>query len=206
MKKYFKNKLSPYILCLMLAVATTFLTIGCSGSSNSEKSPATAQDNTTQDQDRDDDTKTDSQDDTKADSQDDTKTDSQDDTKADSQDDTKADSQDDTKADSQDDSNVLGKGDTQFVFTVVDLDENETVYEIHTDKKTVGEALIELDLIQGEESEYGLYVKTVNGITIDPDKDGSYWAFYVDDEYAQTGVDSTEITPNASYAFKAEKM
>ena len=182
MKKYFKNKLSPYILCLMLAVATTFLTIGCSGSSNSEKSPATAQDNTTQDQDRDDDTKTDSQDDTKADSQ------------------------DDTKADSQDDSNVLGKGDTQFVFTVVDLDENETVYEIHTDKKTVGEALIELDLIQGEESEYGLYVKTVNGITIDPDKDGSYWAFYVDDEYAQTGVDSTEITPNASYAFKAEKM
>ena len=36
------------------------------------------------------------------------------------------------------------------------------------------------------------------------DKDGKYWAFYVDGEYAATGVDSTDITAGATYTFKAE--
>ena len=99
----------------------------------------------------------------------------------------------------------LGEGETQFLFTVVDKDGNETQFEIHTDKETVGEALEELELIAGEESEYGLYVKTVNGITADYDTDGVYWAFYVNDEYAQTGVDATAITAGDAYAFKAEK-
>lgn len=99
---------------------------------------------------------------------------------------------------------VLGQGATSFTFTVADADGNETVYEIHTDKTTVGDALTELGLIDGEDSEYGLYVKTVNGITVDYDTDGKYWAFYVNGEYAQTGVDTTEITPDASYAFRVE--
>ena len=99
---------------------------------------------------------------------------------------------------------VLGEGETAFTFTVVDGDGNETAYEIHTDKATVGEALLELGLIDGEDGDYGLYVKTVNGVTVDYDTDGKYWAFYVDGEYAQTGVDSTEVTPGANYAFKVE--
>ena len=98
----------------------------------------------------------------------------------------------------------LGEGSTKFTFTVVDKEGNETQFEIHTDKETVGEALLELELIAGEESEYGLYVKTVNGITADYDKDGVYWAFYVNDEYAQTGVDATSITEGDSYSFKVE--
>ena len=61
----------------------------------------------------------------------------------------------------------LGEGSKEFAFTVTDRDGNETAFEIHTDKETVGEALLELDLIAGEESEYGLFVKTVNGITVD---------------------------------------
>lgn len=100
---------------------------------------------------------------------------------------------------------VLGEGKTQFSFTVTDADGKETVFEIHTDKKTVGEALLDLELIAGDEGEYGLYVKTVNGVTADYDKDGTYWAFYVDGEYASTGVDTTEIVPGSSYAFKVEK-
>ena len=75
--------------------------------------------------------------------------------------------------------NVLGEGQTMFLFTVVDKDGNETSFEIHTDKTTVGEALLDVDLITGETSEYGLYVKTVNGITADYDADQTYWAFYV---------------------------
>ena len=98
----------------------------------------------------------------------------------------------------------LGEGLTQFTFNVVDKDGVETRFIIHTDKETVGEALLELELIAGDESEYGLYVKTVNGITADYDTDGTYWAFYIDDEYAMTGVDATAVTEGAVYAFKVE--
>lgn len=104
------------------------------------------------------------------------------------------------------DGDVLGEGDTQFSFSVTDLDGGEASFEIHTDKETVGEALQELGMIAGDESEYGLYVKTVNGVTLDYDSDGAYWAFYVNGEYAQSGVDSTDITEGDSYSFKAEKQ
>ena len=97
-----------------------------------------------------------------------------------------------------------GEGETMFLFNVVDPEGKESHFEIHTDEKTVGAALLSLDLIAGEDSDYGLYVKTVNGVTVDYDQDGKYWAFYVDGEYAATGVDSTDITAGATYTFKAE--
>ncbi len=99
---------------------------------------------------------------------------------------------------------VLGEGSTNFAFTVVDLEGNTTAFEIHTDKDTVGSALLELGLIDGDDSEYGLFVKTVNNITVDYDTQGKYWAFYVDEEYATSGVDTTPITAGASYSLKAE--
>lgn len=98
----------------------------------------------------------------------------------------------------------MGEGETSFLFNVVDPEGKESHFEIHTDEKTVGAALLSLGLIAGEDSDYGLYVKTVNGVTVDYDTDGKYWAFYVDGEYAATGVDSTDITAGATYTFKAE--
>lgn len=100
---------------------------------------------------------------------------------------------------------VLGEGKTQFHFTVVDKGGNATAFEIHTDKEMVGEALLELNLITGDEGPYGLYVKSVNGITADYDVDQTYWAFYVNDAYATSGVDVTPIEAGAKYAFKVEK-
>ena len=102
--------------------------------------------------------------------------------------------------------NVLGEGQTKFTFVVVDQDGKETNFEVRTDKKTVGEALLDVNMIEGEEGEYGLYVKTVNGITADYDKDQAYWAFYINDEYATTGVDLTDIEEGATYTFKIEKQ
>ena len=75
---------------------------------------------------------------------------------------------------------------------------------IKTDKETVGEALLENGLIAGEDGQYGLYVKTVNGITLDYDKDGKYWAFYEENTYANQGVDSTPIKEGGVYTFKPE--
>ena len=99
----------------------------------------------------------------------------------------------------------LGEGATEFAFTVIDKDGNETAFAIHTDKEIVGDALLELELIAGEDGQYGLYVKTVNGITADYDVDQTYWAFYVNGEYAASGVDTTAIEEGMTYTFKVEK-
>ena len=106
--------------------------------------------------------------------------------------------------DNVDEVKELGEGATSFFFDVVKPDGEKTSYKIFTDKTTVGDALVELGLISGEDSQYGIYVKCVDGVTLDFDKDGKYWAFYQDSAYANAGVDKTDITSGAKYAFKAE--
>ncbi len=100
---------------------------------------------------------------------------------------------------------IIGEGKTTFSLNVVDGDGNEKLFTVKTDKTTVGEALLELELIAGDVSEYGLYVKTVDGITADYNVDGTYWAFYIGSEYAMTGVDQTDITEGETYSLKVEK-
>ena len=99
---------------------------------------------------------------------------------------------------------VIGQGQTVFTLEVTDAEGQQASFEIHTDKETVGDALLETGLVAGENGDYGLYITTVNGVTLDWDKDGKYWAFYIDGEYATTGVDATEVTPGAVYSLKAE--
>ncbi|MBE6967598.1 MAG: DUF4430 domain-containing protein [Oscillospiraceae bacterium] len=93
---------------------------------------------------------------------------------------------------------------TSFTVVTTDLDGKETTHEIKTDAATVGEALIEEGLLKGHTTEYGLYVDEVNGIALDWEKDGKYWAFYINGEYAQTGVDATNVEDGAVYTFKPE--
>ena len=103
------------------------------------------------------------------------------------------------------DGDVLGEGETEFPLTIADKDGNEITVTIRTDKTIVGEALQELGLLVGEEGPYGIYVKAVNGIRADYDKDKVYWAFYVDGDYAVSGVDVTEIQTGSEYALRVEK-
>ena len=92
-----------------------------------------------------------------------------------------------------------------FKLEVVDKDGNQSDFTVTTELATVGEALLKEGLIEGENGSYGLYVKKVNGISADYEKDGVYWAFYVNGEYASTGVDQTAVEDGAVYAFKVEK-
>ena len=98
----------------------------------------------------------------------------------------------------------IGEGETAFTFIVTLDDGSSTYYNVHTDETTVGAALLGVGLIEGDESEYGLYVKTVDGVTKDYDTDGQYWSFYIDGEYAMSGVDSTDIVAGSSYEFRVE--
>ncbi|MBO5859082.1 MAG: DUF4430 domain-containing protein [Clostridia bacterium] len=94
----------------------------------------------------------------------------------------------------------FGSGETT-VQVEVKAEEQSVTFTINTDKATLGEALLEYGLIAGEESQYGLYVKAVNGITADYDVDQSYWAFCQNGEYMMNGVDSTEIADGEHYEF-----
>lgn len=98
----------------------------------------------------------------------------------------------------------LGKGAVTFTVEVV-AEEQTVKFTVHTDKDTVGAALLELGLIAGEEGQYGLYIKQVNGITADYDIDQTYWAFYINGEYAMTGADMTPVTDGATYKFERTK-
>lgn len=99
--------------------------------------------------------------------------------------------------------NELGTGKTTFSFVVTKLDKTSKTYTVHTDKTTVGAALLEVGLIAGSDSEYGLMVETVDGLKLEYNADKAYWAFYVDGEYAMTGVDSTVIEAGKVYGFTA---
>lgn len=101
--------------------------------------------------------------------------------------------------------NPAGNTQKSFVFKVVDLDGTEKSFDITTEAKTVGEALLNEKLISGTDGDYGLMVDTVNGIKYEYTADGAYWAFLINGEYATTGVDTTEIVDGATYSFVATK-
>ena len=98
----------------------------------------------------------------------------------------------------------LGQG-AKTVKVEVKAGDNSVTFTIHTDKKTVGEALTEHNIIEGEQGDFGIYIKKVNGITADYNVDQSYWGFYVNGEYAMSGVDTTEIDESAAYKLEYTK-
>lgn len=98
----------------------------------------------------------------------------------------------------------FGEGATTFTLDVV-VAEQSVRFTVSTDKETVGAALLEHGLIEGEMDIYGMYIKKVNGITADFDVDASYWGFYIDGEYAMSGVDTTPVTDGGAYELRYEK-
>ena len=100
---------------------------------------------------------------------------------------------------------VIGQGATAITVQVTGADGKTVTFTVNTDEETVGAALLGLGVIAGDNSEYGLYVKTVNGETADYDKDGAYWAFYINGEYASVGVDYAAPEAGATYGFQVEK-
>ncbi len=92
----------------------------------------------------------------------------------------------------------LGNGE-KTVLVEVEVQDRSVTFTVRTDRKTLGEALVDNKLIQGENGAYGLYVKVVNGITADYDVNQSYWALCKNGESVQTGVDGVEISDGEHY-------
>lgn len=81
----------------------------------------------------------------------------------------------------------------------VKVEEQSVTFTIHTDAKTLGEALLAHKLIEGEDGPYGLYVKKVNGMLADYDVNQRYWAFSKGGVDLLSGVDTTEIADGEHY-------
>jgi uncharacterized protein YpmS len=91
-------------------------------------------------------------------------------------------------------------GAKSITIEVIDDAEESTVYEINTDAEFLRQAMEESDMtFSGTESDYGMMVETINGVTADYDADGAYWAFYVDGEYCNYGIDSQPVEDGQAY-------
>jgi len=85
----------------------------------------------------------------------------------------------------------------------VKADQQSLTFTIKTDKAFLGEALAEHDLIEGKEGAYGIFITSVNGITVS-EADRTYWALYKDGAYSMTGVDTTPIADGEHYELVKE--
>lgn len=88
-------------------------------------------------------------------------------------------------------------GDKTITVSVV-TDTETTDFTIETDAEYLRQALEQENLVEGSESEYGLFVTTVNGVTAD-DSQQQWWSFTRNGEMVETGVDTTPIADGETY-------
>lgn len=91
-------------------------------------------------------------------------------------------------------------GAKEIILTVVHADETSKEFDIHTDEEYLQGALQQEGLIEGTEGEYGLYVLTVDGETVDETKE-QWWCLTKGGEAHMLGVGETLIADGEQYEF-----
>ena len=92
------------------------------------------------------------------------------------------------------------EGDKTVTVKVVHADQSEKEFTYETDDEYLGELLTEEGLVEGETSEYGMYITKVDGEQAVFETDNAYWALYENGEYASTGVDQTVLDNGDEFA------
>ena len=95
---------------------------------------------------------------------------------------------------------AAASGAKSITVDVVHADGTSKTFTYQTDAEFLGEVLQREGLVQGTESDYGLYITTVDGEEAVYENDGAYWAFYVGEDYASQGVDTTPVEDGATYS------
>lgn len=87
------------------------------------------------------------------------------------------------------------EGTKAVTIEVVDNKQKSVVYDVKTDAEYLRQAMEEAEGLEfsGTESEYGLMVETINGITADYNLNGAYWSFYVNGGYCNYGIDTQPV-------------
>ena len=89
-------------------------------------------------------------------------------------------------------------GGKEIAVTVIHGDGSEKLFELSTDAESLRDALEPEGIIEGSESEYGLFVTTVDGETAD-DSLQQWWCFTKGGESIMTGVDGIMIADGEQY-------
>ena len=84
-------------------------------------------------------------------------------------------------------------GEKEFTVTVIHKDGTQKEFSYASDEEYLGAVLLCEGLIAGEEGPYGLMISAVDGEIADWNVDQGYWALFIGEEYATTGVDTTAI-------------
>jgi hypothetical protein len=90
------------------------------------------------------------------------------------------------------------EGSKKIVAEVIQTDGSSKSFDIQTDAEFLRQALEEINLISGSESEYGLMVTTVDGVTAN-DANQEWWCFTLNGGALNTGVDATPINDGDHY-------
>ena len=93
-----------------------------------------------------------------------------------------------------------GSGAKTVTFVVNHGDGSTHTYTLHTDAATLGEALLKEEIIAGQDSQYGLFVTTVDGETADDAKQ-EWWCLTKGGKEWMNGVDTTDIADGEAYEF-----
>ena len=84
-------------------------------------------------------------------------------------------------------------GSKGYSVTVVHKDGTVKEFAYRTDAEYLAEALLEEKLVEGEDSQYGLTIITVDGEAAVWETDSAYWAIYVGEEMAMTGASEIPV-------------
>lgn len=92
------------------------------------------------------------------------------------------------------------QGAKTFTVEVVHGDGSTKTFTYHTDEEYVGTVLQDEGLLKGEMGQFGLYIHEVDGERAVFEENGAYWAFYVGEEYGNTGVDMTPVNDGDTFS------
>ncbi len=94
------------------------------------------------------------------------------------------------------------KGSKTITLDVVYEDSTTETYTVHTDAEYLEQAISDMDglTLDGSRTEqFGLMILTVNGVEADFNKNGAYWAIYLDDTPCNYGVSQQPVTDGQHY-------
>lgn len=92
----------------------------------------------------------------------------------------------------------FSQGSKAFTVTVIHANGSSKEFKYRTDAEKLGAFLEEEGLIESAGADEGMF-HTVDGEKADWNVNQSYWAFYLGEEYAMTGIYDTPITDGAVY-------
>lgn len=92
----------------------------------------------------------------------------------------------------------IGSGAHTALITVT-IDGKSVTITVKSDKDNLAEMLVETGLAEGDESEYGLYIKRVNGVLADYDVDQSYWSLLQNGTPTAVGASAITISDGDAY-------